>query len=68
MIGYLARTNDTSFNNMKTAIIYGSVMASFCVEDFSLSRLRHLDEKMIHARIRQFESLGLFDVVELNLA
>ncbi len=67
MIGYLARTDDTGFNNMKTAIIYGSVMASFCVEDFSLTRLRNLNEKMIHERIRQFESLGTFDVVELKL-
>lgn len=68
MIGYLARTNDISFNNMKTAIIYGSVMASFCVEDFSLTKLRDLSEADLHSRIRQFEDLGTFDVNELSVA
>lgn len=66
MIGYLARTGDTSFQNMKTAIIYGSAMASFCVEDFSLNNLRHLEQSKIHERIRQFEQLSTFDVTELN--
>lgn len=65
MIGYLARTGDLSFSNLKTAIIYGSTMASFCVEDFSLSRLRNLSQMEIHERIRQFEQLSTFDVKEL---
>lgn len=65
MIGYLARTGDLSFSNMKTAIIYGSTMASFCVEEFSLNRLRNLQQEEIHARIRQFEQLSTFDVREL---
>ncbi len=65
MIGYLARTGDLSFSNMKTAIIYGSTMASFCVEEFSLNRLRNLQQEEIHARIRQFEQLSTFDVKEL---
>lgn len=65
MIGYLARTGDLSFSNMKTAIIYGSTMASFCVEDFSLSRVRNLSQEEIHERIRQFEQLSTFDVKEL---
>lgn len=68
MIGYLARTDDTSFVNMKTAIIYGSTMASFCVEDFSLNNLRNLRQEQIHERIRQFEQLSTFDVRELTLA
>ncbi|MBK9106888.1 MAG: bifunctional hydroxymethylpyrimidine kinase/phosphomethylpyrimidine kinase [Saprospiraceae bacterium] len=65
MIGYLARTGDLSFSNMKTAIIYGSTMASFCVEEFSLSKLRNLSQEEIHERIRQFEQLSTFDVKEL---
>ncbi|MBK8954596.1 MAG: bifunctional hydroxymethylpyrimidine kinase/phosphomethylpyrimidine kinase [Saprospiraceae bacterium] len=65
MIGYLARTKDLSFSNMKTAIIYGSAMASFCVEDFSLSRIRNLTQEEIYERIRQFEQLSTFDVKEL---
>ncbi len=68
MVGYLARTGNISFNNLKTAIIYGSVMASFCVEDFSLMRLRNLKEREIFDRIRQFEKLSAFDVKELPLA
>ena len=68
MIGYLARADNTSFVNMKTAIIYGSTMASFCVEDFSLNNLRNLKQEQIHERIRQFEQLSTFDVNELTLA
>ena len=67
MIGYLARTGEISFNNLKTAIIYGSTMASFCVEDFSLQKLRHLHAEQIHSRLRQFEALTTFDVNELRL-
>lgn len=65
MIGYLARTGEISFKNMKTALIYGSTMASFCVEDFSLQKLRNLSQDEIHQRIRQFEMLSSFDVNEL---
>jgi sugar/nucleoside kinase (ribokinase family) len=67
MIGYLARTDDVSYANMKTAIIYGSTMASFCVEDFSLKNLRNLNQSQIHERIRQFENLSTFDVNELEI-
>ncbi len=67
MIGYLARTDDISYANMKTAIIYGSTMASFCVEDFSLKNLRNLNQSQIHERIRQFENLSTFDVNELDI-
>lgn len=66
MIGYLARTNDISYQNMKTAIIYGSTMASFCVEDFSLNNLRNLKQQQLHERIRQFEQLSTFQVNELE--
>ena len=68
MVGYLARMGSLNYSHMNTAIIYGSVMASFCVEDFSLSRLRNLSQDLIHERIRQFEALMTFDVNELEIA
>ncbi|MDX1406491.1 MAG: PfkB family carbohydrate kinase [Saprospiraceae bacterium] len=60
-IGHLARSGDTSFANMRRAVICGSVMASFCVEDFSLSRLRNLTEEDIATRYQQFRDLVHFD-------
>jgi sugar/nucleoside kinase (ribokinase family) len=61
-IGHLARTKDLSFENMKTAIIVGSAMASFCVEKFGPERLKTLDRQMIDERIRQFVDLVNFDI------
>ncbi|HUQ65682.1 MAG TPA: PfkB family carbohydrate kinase, partial [Flavitalea sp.] len=61
-IGHLARTKDLSFNNMKTAIIVGSAMASFCVEKFGPERLKTLDRTQIDERIRQFVDLVNFDI------
>jgi sugar/nucleoside kinase (ribokinase family) len=61
-IAHLARTKDLSFNNMKTAIIVGSAMASFCVEKFGPDRLRTLDRDQIDERIRQFVELVNFDI------
>jgi sugar/nucleoside kinase (ribokinase family) len=59
-IGYLAKSDDISFENMKRAIIYGSVMASFCVEEFSIEKLKTLDENQIHARVNQFVDIAHF--------
>jgi len=59
-MGYLARTKDTSFENMKRAVIYGSAMASFCVEKFSIERLTELDEQQIKDRIQRFVELVHF--------
>ena len=59
-MGYLARTKDTSFENMKRAVIYGSAMASFCVERFSIERLTELDEQQIKDRIQRFVELVNF--------
>jgi len=59
-MGYLARTKDTSFENMKRAVIYGSAMASFCVEKFSIERLTELDDQQIKDRIQQFVELVHF--------
>lgn len=61
-IGHLARTKDISFDNMKTAIIVGSAMASFCVEQFGPQRLKTLTRSEIDARIRQFVDLVNFDI------
>ena len=61
-IGYLAHTNDTSFENLKRALIYGSCMASFCVEEFSIERLRNLSNDQIVDRIGKFRTLTQFDV------
>jgi sugar/nucleoside kinase (ribokinase family) len=61
-IGYIAKTGDTSFDNMKRAIIYGSAMASFCVEKFGTERLKELDIDEIHDRVEEFVSLSQFDV------
>lgn len=61
-IGYLASTDDISFTNMKRAIIYGSAMASFCVEKFGTERLLNLTQKEIHDRILDFVTLSKFEV------
>ena len=61
-IGYIAKTKDISFENMKTAIIVGSAMASFCVEKFGPSRLQEITKEEIDARIQQFVDLVQFDI------
>jgi sugar/nucleoside kinase (ribokinase family) len=61
-VGHIARTKDLSFNNMKTAIIVGSAMASFCVEKFGPDRLKTLTRSEIDERIRQFVDLVNFDI------
>lgn len=61
-MGYLAKTDDLSFDNMKRAIIYGSALASFCVEKFGTERLSELNETIIQERVQQFVDLVRFDV------
>jgi sugar/nucleoside kinase (ribokinase family) len=61
-IGHLAHTKDISFKNMKTAIIVGSAMASFCVEKFGPERIKELKKQDIDLRIRQFVDLVNFDI------
>lgn len=61
-IGHLARTGDISFENMKTALIYGSVMASFCVEQFGTERLVNLSVEEINLRIKRFVELSQFEI------
>ncbi len=61
-IGYLAKTQDISFNNMKRAIIVGSSLASFCVEKFGPNRLKEISKQDIDERISQFVNLANFDI------
>ncbi|MFT3979324.1 MAG: PfkB family carbohydrate kinase [Ferruginibacter sp.] len=61
-IGYLAKTKDISFENMKTAIIVGSAMASFCVEKFGPERLKEITKEDIDERLNQFVQLVNFDI------
>jgi len=61
-IGHIARTKDISFENMKTAIIVGSAMASFCVEKFGPQRLQELTKAEIQARMDEFVELVNFDI------
>ena len=62
LMGYLAKTNDLSMENMKRAIIAGSAMASFCVEDFSLNKLKSLTMPEINERLGRFKKLMHFDL------
>jgi sugar/nucleoside kinase (ribokinase family) len=61
-IGHVARTKDISFENMKSGIIVGSAMASFCVEKFGTTRLKEISREDIEMRIQQFRDLVNFDI------
>jgi len=61
-IGYMAKAGTVSFESMKNAIIYGSALASFCVEKFGSERLRNLTQEEITARIAQFVGLAKFEI------
>lgn len=63
-MGYVAATDDYSFENMKRAIIAGSALASFCVEKFGTERLLDLTRDMIDQRIAQFVALTDFEMVQ----
>ena len=61
-IGYLARTDDISFDNMKRAVIYGSAMASFCVEKFGTERIVNLSDTEINDRVQQFIDISQVEI------
>lgn len=61
-IGYLAQVGTVNFNNMKNALIYGSALASFCVEKFGTERLLELDSESITKRLQDFVSLSSFEI------
>lgn len=60
--GYLAQSGDISFENMKNAVIYGSNLASFCVEKFGTERMQSLTTKEVHQRLYGFKALTQFDI------
>ena len=60
--GFLAKTGNYSYENMKSAIVYGSALASFCVEKFGTERMTDLSKKEVHQRLQQFKSLTQFDI------
>jgi sugar/nucleoside kinase (ribokinase family) len=62
-MGYLANTKDLSFENMKRGVIYGSAMASFCVEKFGPQRLKELTRQEIEDRVQVFIELVDFDII-----
>jgi sugar/nucleoside kinase (ribokinase family) len=59
-IGYLAKTDDISFENMRKAIVYGSAMASFCVEKFGTERLLEITDQDLEGRVNEFRELARF--------
>ena len=61
-IGHLAKTKDISFENMKTAIIVGSALASFCVEKFGPNRMKEITKEHIADRLLQFVQLVNFEI------
>lgn len=60
--GYIASTNDISFENMKNAIVHGSNLASFCVEKFGTERMENLSKEEVKNRFMQFKQLTQFDI------
>ncbi|MDN5201507.1 PfkB family carbohydrate kinase [Fulvivirgaceae bacterium BMA10] len=61
-IGYLASTRDTSFEGMKRGLIYGSAMASFCVEKFGTERIVNLSDSEVQERVQEFVDLVQFEI------
>ena len=61
-IGYMAHVGTVNFNNMKNAIIYGSALASFCVEKFGTEKIRNLTEAEVAARVQEFVKLSDFTI------
>ncbi len=60
--GYLAKTEDVSFDNMKNAVIYGSNLASFCVEKFGTERMENLQIDEVQDRLKIFKDLTQFEI------
>jgi sugar/nucleoside kinase (ribokinase family) len=63
-IGYLSQVGTVNFNNMKNALIYGSALASFCVEKFGIERLLELDKATIAKRLQEFVNLSSFEIIQ----
>ncbi|MGB5647794.1 PfkB family carbohydrate kinase [Muriicola sp.] len=61
-VGYLAETENISFNNLRNAVIHGSNLASFCVEKFGTERMKELSKAEVENRLDQFKQLTQFDI------
>jgi sugar/nucleoside kinase (ribokinase family) len=61
-IGYLAKVGTVNFNNMKNAIIFGSALASFCVERFGTEKIKNLSDEEVAERVQQFINLAKFEI------
>jgi sugar/nucleoside kinase (ribokinase family) len=64
-IGYMAKAGEVNFNNMKNAIIYGSALASFCVEKFGTEKIKNLSGKEVAGRVQEFVNLSKFEISPL---
>ncbi|HWD86542.1 MAG TPA: PfkB family carbohydrate kinase [Mucilaginibacter sp.] len=62
-IGYIAKVGEVNFSNMKNAIIYGSALASFCVEKFGTEKIKNLSEKEVTGRVQEFVNLSKFEIL-----
>ncbi len=62
LMGYMAKADTVDFDTLKSAMIYGSAMASFCVEDFSLNKLKSLQDHEVQERLQAFKSLTHFNI------
>jgi sugar/nucleoside kinase (ribokinase family) len=60
--GFITQSENVSFENMKTAIIHGSNLASFCVEKFGTERMVNLEKEEVLARLKQFKALTQFEI------
>jgi len=63
-IGYMAKVDTVDFNNMKNAIIFGSALASFCVEQFGVERIKNLTQQEVANRVQEFVNLSQFAIVD----
>lgn len=61
-IGYMAKVGTVNFNNMKNAIIFGSALASFCVEKFGTEKILNLTDAEVAARVQEFVNLSAFTI------
>ena len=59
-IGYMAKVGTINFNNMKNAVIFGSALASFCVEEFGTEKIKNLKQEEVAERVQQFVKLSSF--------
>lgn len=62
-IGYMAQVGEVSFENMKNAIIFGSALASFCVEKFGTEKIKNLSKEEVAARVQEFVTLSQFSII-----